>query len=327
MKCKLLLSVLSSTFLFFTGCNLSDTTGTGVNTPYLYHIGELNSQGFAYSLAATDNTVYLADGLGGLRIIDISSPHFPQEMSYFEDNGTYYDLKFAGGDYIYVAAGEAGFKIIDVNSPFGPEISGHFSTDDSSFGLDYAGNFVYLADNTGGIRILDISSHFNIFEVSRIFVGGQNVNNVTLRWPYLYASCRYGFSVIDIENSYNPLEISFEDLPNVYDIDVVNHLAYVAFEGGLKIYDISQPDDPRELSSLLLPASARAIEVRGEFAYLALGRSGLSVVRIANSLQPYEVAYHSPVSAEMSGILLYGRYILIANGESGLLIMEFSGSI
>ncbi|MBW6515380.1 MAG: hypothetical protein K0B81_02030 [Candidatus Cloacimonetes bacterium] len=306
-----------------TSCRLGDATGPGTNIPYIYHIGEINTPGFAYAVAASGNKAYIADGIGGLRIIDISMMHFPDEVAYYEDDGVYYDVKFSGGDHAYVAAGEAGFKIIDVNSPFGPELIGQYSTF-NAFGLDFAGNYIYLADFTDGIKILDITSTYNVFPISSFSVSGQIVNNVTISWPYLYASARYGFSIIDISNPFAPLEVHFEPLSNVYDIEVMNQLAYIAYEGGLRIYDVSQPSDPQELGFCDLPATARSVQVRGDFAYLAIGSSGLSIVRITNPLQPFEIAYYNPVAGEMSDLLLFGRYLLIANGNAGFLILEFS---
>ena len=314
------------TILLITGitsCKLGDATGPGTNIPYIYHIGELDTPGFAYAVAASGNKAYIADGIGGLRIIDITMMHFPDEVAYYEDDGVYYDVKFSGGDYAYVAAGDAGFKIIDVNSPFGPELVGQYSTY-NAFGLDYAGNYVYLADFTDGIKILDITSPFNVFPISSFNVSGQTVNNVTISWPYLYASARYGFSIIDISNPISPFEVHFEPLSYVYDIEIINHLAYIAYEGGLRIYDVSQPSDPQEIGFCNLPATARSVQVRGDFAYLAIGSSGLSIVRVTNPLQPFEIAYYNPIGGQMSDLLLFGRYILIANGNAGFLILEFT---
>ncbi len=322
MKIKLNILLLLSGILVLTGCKWGDATGPGTSVPYIYHIGEYNTPGFAYAVDAGGYRAYIADGVSGLRIISIEMPHFPDEIALFEDDGVYYDVKYNGNDFVYVAAGVAGFKIIDVNSPWGPELVGQYSTY-NAFGLDFAGQYVYLADDIGGIRILDVSNHFNIYQVSNISVSGQNVNNVTVNWPYLYVSARYGFSIIDINNPYLPHEIYFEPMSNVYDISVVNYMAYVAFEGGLSIFDISQPNNPQELGFCQLPATARSVEVRSEFAYLAIGRGGLSIVRITDPLQPYEIAYYNPAGSEMSDLLLYGRYIFIANGEAGFMILEF----
>lgn len=312
--------------LLIIGCRLGDVSGSGSTVPHLYHIGELNTDGFSYALTVSGNRVYLADGVHGLRIIDITSPHFPQELDSYEDDGIYYDVKYSGGDYVYVSAGEAGFKIIDVTSPFGAELVGQFTTH-NAFGLDYAGQYVYIADFVGGIRILDISNHFNIYEISNFTVDGQHVNNVTVKWPNLYASCRYGFSIVNIDNPFSPVQLHFEELNNVYDIEIVNHLAYVAYEGGLQIYDVSNPEDPQKLGFYHLPATARSIKVRDIFAYLAIGGSGLSIINISNPNQPFEIAYHNPVTGQMSDIEVFGRYLFIANGEAGLLILEFQPGI
>ncbi len=309
--------------LLLPGCKIGDSVGPGGTSPNIYHIGELDTPGFAYAVDISDYDVYVADGAGGLRIINVASPHFPQQKDYYEDVGIYYDVKYSGGDYVYVAAGEAGFKIIDVKSPFGPELIDEYATY-NAFGLDYAGQYVYLADEMSGVRILDVSNPFSIYEISNLMVQGQRVNNVTVQWPYLYVSSRYGFSIVNIENPIAPIELHYESAPShVYDIEIVDHRAYVAYEGGLRVYYVNDPYDPELLGFVHLPSTARSVTVRGDFAYVTIGRNGLSIIDISDPHNPYEIAYYSPAAGEMSDVLLQGRYLYLANGEAGLMILEF----
>src|SRR5690554_1746019 len=319
----LMLVVIIFLSMMLASCKIGDSVGPGGSSPHIYHIGEIDTPGFAYAVAISENDIYLADGVGGLRIINVTSPHFPQHKNYYEDEGIYYDVKYNGGDYVYVAAGEAGFKIIDVKSPFGPELIGEISTH-NAFGLDYAGQYVYLADEMFGVRIFDVSNPFNIYELSNLLVQGQRVNNVTVDWPFLYVASRYGFSIVNIENPIAPTELFYENAPNhVYDIEVIDHRAYLAYEGGLRIYYVYDPYDPELLGFVHLPSTARSVVVRGDFAYVTVGRNGLSIINVSDPQQPYEIAYYNPAAGEMSDAVLQGRYIYLANGETGLTILEF----
>jgi hypothetical protein len=317
-----LLILLGIMTVVVTGCRLVDSDSPGPVSPYIYHIGQIDTPGTAYAVDVSMGKAYIADGIGGIRVIDVSSPHFPLEDRFYEDSSIFYDVIFDRQDYAFVACGEQGFKVIDVTSPFGPEEVGYYSTF-NAFSLDLAGNYIYLADDYGGVRILDVSSVFSISEVSNFSVTGQNVYSVTAKWPYLYVGARYGFSIINIENQYSPQEIHYQEMSLVYDIEVIDHLAYIAFEGGLGIYDVSDPQDPEELGFCHLPAIARSVTVRGSFAYLTLGREGVSIINIDNPFQPNEVTYYRTAYGEMSDLFLAGRYMYIAHGNSGLTILEF----
>ncbi len=308
-------------FLVVYGCRITDSNGTARPSPYISFVGDLKTPGHTYAVSVSYDRAFLADGVSGLRIIDISSPYFPNEIDKYESNGIVYDVKHRG-DYAFLACGESGFKIIDIESPFGPEKMGTYPSV-NAFGFDYAGDYVYLADFTAGVRILDISNIFSISEVSRFHVSGQNTYSTAVNWPYLYVSSRYGFSIVNIENVYSPQEIYFESLSYVYEIDIVADYAFIAFYGGLRIYDISDVRNPELRGELILPAPARSVKVRGDFAYITMGGGGLSIVRISNPYQPYEVDWYNPLRAEMNNLALSGRYLYIANGDKGLLIVDF----
>ena len=320
----LLRKLLIVTFILFSlvSCRLVDSDGTGHPSLYIYNIGHIDTSGFAYGVTTAQGKAFVADGYGGVVVVDVSMPHFPVQAVTYADDASYYNVVIGSSDYVFAAAGQEGFKIIDLFSPFGPETIGNYNTY-NAYDLDYAGDYVFIADDFGGVRILNISSVHSVYEFSNFNVTGQNVYSVTLNWPHLFVGARYGFSIFNIENLYAPSEIHFEALSIVNDIFVAGHLAYIAHEGGLSIFDISSPNDPQELGFIFLPATARSVSVRGDFAYLTLGREGLSIVRIDNPHQPVEVAFYRHPTGEMSALSLMGRYMLIASGSAGLLILEF----
>ena len=307
--------------LMIGGCRLTDPNIGDGSKPYIYHISEIETPGNSHAVDLSTNRAYVADGAGGLRIVDISSPHFLLEVDKYEDESMYYDVKYKG-NYTYLACGSEGLKIVDIESPFGLEVIGEFETI-NAFGLDLAGDYLYLADDTEGVRILDVSVVYSIRELSQIHLSGQSVYSVKVDWPYLYVGSRYGFSVVNIDNPYTPYEEYFEQLDYVYDIEISGQYVYVAYYGGLDIYDISNTKEPQLKSRLIQPAPARSVTVRGDFAYLTLGTSGLSIIRITDPSDPYEVAWYRPPDCEMNDAVLSGKYVYIANGGRGMLVVEF----
>ena len=70
-------------------------------------------------MAFYDNKIYVADYNGGLRIVDVSDPSAPREISAIEKIGTAIDLVL-DGNYAYIAAGNSSLIIIDITDPSNP---------------------------------------------------------------------------------------------------------------------------------------------------------------------------------------------------------------
>lgn len=315
ITCLILLTVLSS-------CRFTEPSTGHSGRANIYYIGELETPGNAYAVSTTWEKAYLSSGSGGLRIIDTGTPHFPAEIDSYESYGIVWDT-IIHGNYAYLASGEYGLEIVDIESPFGPEKIGHIETT-TGFGIAKAGNHIYLADGMGGLCIIDVSVSHSPTEIGRLHVSGQVAYSVTIDWPQIYVGSRHGFSIVNIENPYSPYEVSYVSLTDVYDIHIAADLAFIAFDGGLRIYNISDLRDPVFVNEIVLTAPARSVTVRGEFAYLALGSQGMSIVRINNPLQLYEVAWYRPYNSIINMVALSGRYIFAADEERGLLILEFS---
>ncbi len=62
-------------------------------------------------MAVTGNYAYVADGLSGLRIIDVSVPSAPAEVGFYDTSGTAFGVAVAG-NYAYVADSGYGLFIL-----------------------------------------------------------------------------------------------------------------------------------------------------------------------------------------------------------------------
>jgi len=74
-------------------------------------VGHCNTPDYAYDVAVAGSYAYVADGVAGLRVIDVSDPANPQERGYCHTAD--YALGVAvAGNYAYVADEAAGLQII-----------------------------------------------------------------------------------------------------------------------------------------------------------------------------------------------------------------------
>lgn len=63
---------------------------------------------------------YVADGPGGLRVIDVSDPTQPEEVGHcvFPD---WASSVYISDSLAYIAAGKAGLRVLDVDDPANPQ--------------------------------------------------------------------------------------------------------------------------------------------------------------------------------------------------------------
>lgn len=108
-----------------------------------------------------------------------------------------------------------------------------------------------------------------------------------------------------------------------YKVALQGLYAYVAAEGGLHVFDISNPAVPVSLAFYNTPGSAMDVVVNGNYAYVADELSGLQVVDISNPALPeYAGSYNTP--GEARGLAIDGNYVYLANYRDGLYVIDVS---
>ena len=117
-------------------------------------------------------------------------------------------------------------------------------------------------------------------------------------------------------------------MPNTLDLlndanalAVVGQYAY-AVSDMLYIMDISDPDNPVLKGSCEI-SNGQAVQVVGDYAYVADGSSGLQIINISNPDNPTLTAnYNTPGNAK--AVAVVGNYAYVADGYSGLQIINIS---
>ncbi|QSV59505.1 MAG: hypothetical protein HEQ29_15085 [Dolichospermum sp. LBC05a] len=103
------------------------------------------------------NYAYVADGLSGLQIIDISNPTTPTLKGNYDTSGYALGVQVVG-NYAYVADNASGLQIIDISNPTTPTLKGNYDTSGYALGVQVVGNYAYVADESSGLQIIDISN-------------------------------------------------------------------------------------------------------------------------------------------------------------------------
>jgi hypothetical protein len=103
---------------------------------------------------------YLAVERGGLRIVDISDPTQPEEISFYDTRGIAKSLAIVG-DHAYVADGREGLRVIDISDTSNPREVGYYDTPGVAEDIVVVDQHAYIADGKTGLLILNIKDPTN----------------------------------------------------------------------------------------------------------------------------------------------------------------------
>lgn len=108
------------------------------------------------NLELQENLLYITDW-NGLRILDVSTPATPQEISYTEFSFSVMDSVIQN-DFIYFSA-VGGFRVFNISNPYGPSEIGVYKTSKHFTSLDIDANYAYITQQgLFGFEVLDISN-------------------------------------------------------------------------------------------------------------------------------------------------------------------------
>jgi hypothetical protein len=258
---------------------------------------------------------------GRLMAIDVSNPASPAARGTCAGGFSYRHMHASGG-LVGMANAGGGISLYDIANPSAPLVQGTFDTPDG-FGwgnnIAVAGDRVYMACCSDGLRIMDVTDAFHPAEESLSNDLGLD-RGVTVVGNTAFAIHRGRLSIFDISASGSPERIADLDLPRIdstleaYDhfgIVVRPPYAYVSgveFGGAndrranLTIIDISDPEHPNIVKTFACPLKVSNfgnLAISGNYVYLAVEdtttgeadrRCGLRTIDVSDPKNPREVS-------------------------------------
>ena len=220
--------------------------------------------------------------------------------------------------------------------------------------------FAYLANESAGVRVVDISDPENMAEVGffrcalpyapterdrfnyNLCIGSANA--LEIQDDNLFATdARSALWWLELsENPARPTFTSQVELPGrPQDLVVVGNYIYVASgNAGVRIVKVTQKEtdstegeqeqtggklDNLEYEPLASAGNAQKIFSNGDRLYWTDNRRTLHVVNISNREQPKEISQQK-LKYQINDLVFLGSYALAAAGEEGLIIYEIGES-
>ena len=215
--------------------------------------------------------------------------------------------------------------------PSNPTYAGSIDTPGSAWYVDIANDYAYVADRTGGLKVIDVAG-LPPLEVGSYALdpGPSYFSSVQMTDPVAFiADETAGLVILSIVDPYNPLWVSVLGITgNAYDVSVVGAYAYIAADspGGLIVADISDNSAPVEISARDTAGDARGIQAAGSYAYVADGNNGLVIFDVSEPAHPVLAGTYTPapVCYVQHAHRVSGSYAFIACQAGGLQILDVS---
>lgn len=217
-------------------------------------LGKCALSGDAEDLFVINKNVYIAEGVDGLQIINISDPKKPEVIATYEMPG--YSTRGINvvNTLAYVADSD-GIEIIDLSriGPTTPRIIGKYKTSGDAVDVGVAGSTAYIADGDKGLKIVDITDSAAPTLVS-VYTPIGSTKKVQVVDNRAYLLNTGNLQIIDITDQAHPKNIDICDTTgSPGECQIVNDKAYIADgnSGRLLIIDLTAKN-----SNLYFPHAA-----------------------------------------------------------------------
>lgn len=233
-------------------------------------VGVYNTPGYAQAVAVSGVYAYVADGNGGLRIINISNPGSPTLAGFC----AWLTCSVAGvavrGNYAYLADDNRGLYIVDISNPASPTLAGSWPyIEMGAFRVVVSGVYAYIASYMNGLWIFNISNPSNPFLIANNPC--DPVLGVAVSGNYAYLAENDGLRIMDISMPQLPRPVSFYNTPGEpTGVVVTGAYAYVTDgSSGLRVLNISNPASPTLAGFYNTQGYTLAVAVSGCRGYVA----------------------------------------------------------
>jgi hypothetical protein len=334
---KFYLSASLLLIIFLTSCGTPNDPESIIGGDGGYKIvGKLVTMGYAQDVVVNDTLAFVAQGEGGLMIVDIANPYSPIKLSFVAQELKGYGYKVANKDSIvYVATGGFGVSIVDVGNPLNP--TAPFTNIDlrPAKGFAIMNNFLFTAVGEHGFQIayappenptyLDIRG----YTITPGYAQGLTLspdNN------FLLIACgEMGFAAYDISGLQNgwgtyPL-FGWVDTPGYAENIAVQSdlpIAYIACgTGGLVIADYSDSGNVKIIGSFATGGYAKEVYYQNNKVYVTTELRGLQIIDVSNIYSPVRIG--TVETSYALGVTADDKYIYVTDENEGLLIVSKPG--
>ncbi len=287
--------------------------------------------GYSQDVLKKDNLLYMAQGEGGLQIIDITNPEDPQTVSITSDGARGYSAKVAIKDTaVYLAAGSFGVTTINASDPTAPEIPGSNSSEKPAKSLYIMGDYLFVAVSEQGVKISDISVPIYPDPKGQVKTSGFAYGlTISSDSAFMFVACgemgMYIFDISVFEQGY-PIyhEVGWCDTPGKAEAITILEEESIAFmacgTSGLQIINYADTNNIHIVGSLDIGGYAKDLMYKDQRIYQTAEMGGLQIIDVSDFTNPKLIGV---VDTEFAlGLDMDDEFIYVADEDEGLIIIS-----
>ncbi|MBI4650685.1 hypothetical protein HY745_05255 [Candidatus Desantisbacteria bacterium] len=250
------------------GKNFSENMDIVTLSQNMYLLSTWNAVQSIEDICLKDDYVFLACGIKGLVILQISDPFKPAKfVSSFSTNTSIHKV-FVEENYAYITD-DTKLYIIDINNITAPDIADKIILSSSPQVLFAKNGLVYLGYGKNGIQIINAANPHDIKVISQS--ASFPVYDIIIDGNYLLiASGNSGFTIFDNRVPEKPLLINtFKVTGFVRSLFKGNKFLYLACEkDGIQIFDISEKTNPEFILKIDINQEIKCVQKIGNYLYV-----------------------------------------------------------
>jgi hypothetical protein len=279
----------------------------------------------AEDIAVSGNLLYIADGPGGVKVVDIADPNHPDVLKTIES--TYAIRIYIHGGCLFLCDGPGGLKVYSIDTPADPQLVFSDRTEwakSAAFTTDH----LYLADFNGTCRIYDIADP-ELPSLVNSTMGSQWARDIAFSGSSLYVCNQIrGLAVYTITNPERPTRI-FEEQNISYkysSVSATDKYAMIAQSDEftkIRIFDIADPSLPRLITEVVPARFIESLINDGNILLVCCGEEGVisyNLLSLPNieKMDQFDTPGYARMAriiegrlfvADMSGVCIYSNFL------------------
>jgi hypothetical protein len=261
---------------------------------------------------------YLANGKGGMHIVDVSNPQEPQRAGVFYPHGAAVALA-KHGQFVYLAASGSGLAVFDVLDPAAPRLVALLPLPGVATDIAIAAPYAYVGTQQGVLYSLDLTTPRQPRLLGQVEVGGRIVD-IAVGSGVVYLACLdQGVAIVEVNPPQQPRLL--QRWPTVGAATAValhGQQAYVV-AGALDVLDVRRPEMPVLRKRRPLPG-AYGVTLWPPYVLIAAGTDGVQVV----SMDGHGAVHQSGVARYAARLAVTDTHAFVADTRGGLQILDLA---
>ena len=260
----------------------------------LQRVANIDSLEYAFKIALAGDYAYMSYGDPDcpLAVIDITDPLTPQTMGIYYPPQDLVNFSIVG-DLAYIADFEHCLRVVDIADPTDPHETYAYDRYGHDFHVEVLGDYAFV-DEDCKLKVIDITDMTQPVEVGYYPLNWCKSNlQIAGDIGYIAQSTNPCLVAIDLSDPEPPNLLGgyYEAEYNPHDIlAIYDGYAYIDYPGGLKIIDVSDPQNMQDAGFFSDPAGVVAIAVWGGHAFYQNYNRYLRVLDLTDPLNPVQIA-------------------------------------